>query len=451
MPFVTRENFWRNVSVAWPLALNSILVQSMSLIDVLLVAPLGEIPIAALGISTAIIVFITGIQYALASGTQLLIARYFGAEDARKVSTALLAGWLINGFFSVLVFVGLYFSMHWVLGFVVREETVIVEAVRYLNIVLLMLVPSSISQVMIAFYNGCRKTRIPLYGYFLEIPINVGLSVVLIYGYFGLPELGLAGAAIGSFSAIVIRMLYLGWCLSRETFLPLFKELRSLSVGVIRAHFKEVSPIAANYLILSTGVLLHQLLYAQLDINSYAAITLVMPWMQMGTQFVTAWSHATAINVSQFLGKKEEWRIPEFITHAIKIVLVLAVFLSFGFTILSLLLPHLYPQINEQTRLALATIAPVYILLPLARTYNGLCGNTLRALGESFKVLKIHFVTQWVIGIPVLAFLVFFGAPLMLVFGVIFLEECLKVYYFRERINDKKIALRKLSETGLDS
>ena len=49
-------------------------MQSMLMIDTLLVSPLGEIPLAAMGIATTIIAFVLGIQMALANGTQLFLA-----------------------------------------------------------------------------------------------------------------------------------------------------------------------------------------------------------------------------------------------------------------------------------------------------------------------------------------------------------------------------------------
>ncbi|PWQ97856.1 hypothetical protein [Leucothrix pacifica] len=42
-----------------------------------------------------------------------------------------------------------------------------------------------------------------LNGFLMEIPVNVVISVVLIYGYFGLPAMGLAGAALGSLALLV--------------------------------------------------------------------------------------------------------------------------------------------------------------------------------------------------------------------------------------------------------
>jgi len=78
-------------------------MQSMLMIDTLLVSPLGEIPLAAMGIATTIIASILGIQMALANGTQLVLSRAVGAGNQISLS---------KGFWSVFLLMDLlhYFS-----------------------------------------------------------------------------------------------------------------------------------------------------------------------------------------------------------------------------------------------------------------------------------------------------------------------------------------------------
>ena len=77
-------NVRKNFGLAWPLVLNALLVQSMVMVDVWLVAPLEEAAIAALGIATTITAFLIGIQFALASGTQLILARLVGQSTRQQ-------------------------------------------------------------------------------------------------------------------------------------------------------------------------------------------------------------------------------------------------------------------------------------------------------------------------------------------------------------------------------
>jgi len=86
----------KNLSLAWPLALNALLMQSMLMIDTLLVSSLGEVSLAAMGIATTIIAFILGIQMALANGTQLVLSRAVGSGNNQSLSKAFWSGLIIN-------------------------------------------------------------------------------------------------------------------------------------------------------------------------------------------------------------------------------------------------------------------------------------------------------------------------------------------------------------------
>lgn len=437
MQLISKTNFDLNLSLAWPLALNAVLVQSMVLVDLMLIAPLGEVAINALGIASAIIAFLIGIQFALGNGTQMLMARAFGRGDSERIAITLATGWLINLAFSTLSFGVLTLGSPSLLHAVANDPEVISEAGRYLSISAWMLLISSITQVMITYFNGSGRTRIPLYGFLIEVPFNLVISFILIYGYLGTPALGLQGAAAGSLVAVMVRLLYLALRLRREVELDLHSGLRSVNARSLKRQFAEIWPIAANHIALAGGMMLYQLLFAQLDLYAYAAIVLVMPWMRLGSQFTNAWSQATVINISQYRGRGESRLIPEFLRQTLQITLIMALLLCAAFLLFSLLIPMLYPAIEQQTLTALAVIAPIYILRPLVQAYNTFCGHTLRALGESFYVLRLHILVQWLTCLPLLALLIYLQAPLWLAFGVNLLEECLKTWWFRRRLTCK--------------
>ena len=68
----------------------------MLMIDTLLVAPLGELQVAAMGIATIIVSFIFGIQIAISNGVQLLVGRAFGSKNQDDLAVAYWSGLFIN-------------------------------------------------------------------------------------------------------------------------------------------------------------------------------------------------------------------------------------------------------------------------------------------------------------------------------------------------------------------
>ncbi|WP_284204068.1 MATE family efflux transporter [Psychromonas marina] len=430
----TKKTLLQNASLAWPMTCNAILMQSVTIIDLLLIASLGESQVAAFGIAGAIVSFIIGIQFAIANGTQLVLSRAVGAGDKNNIGLVMTSGWVINIGFSLLALFTLFLFNAPLIENITHDALVASEAKSYVSISLLLLLFSSASQVIVVYFNSTKKTRIPLYGFMIEIPCNVICSFILIYGIWGAPELGLAGAAWGSVIAIVIRFAYLSYRLYKEKYHGYVTGLFILSKKSVIEHIQEVVPIVANFIVLLTGLLLFQILFAQLPVASYAAITLVLPWIKIVSMFANTWAQASTIIVSQYIGKNEHQKIAPFVDQSLLVTRIIAVFILLIFYIFSELAPLIYSNLSSETLTALATIAPIYIVLPLIRTNNMFCGNMIRAMGESYLIVRVNIITQWIIALPLCALMIYLEAPLYVVFGIILLDEILKFQPFRRTL-----------------
>jgi Na+-driven multidrug efflux pump len=433
-----------NLSLAWPLAVNVLLIQSMLMIDTLLVAPLGEIPVAAMGIASAIIAFALGIELAIGNGIQLLVGRAYGSQRQEGVAVAFWVGLAINASMAVFFFGVLSFSSPKIVASLIDNLEIQKQVLVYLAITKYIILFTAFTLVCTAFYNGCGNTKVTLKGFAVEIPINAILSYLLIYGFGEHIGLGLEGAAWGSLCAVLLRTVYFIWVLKRDQEVdlsyPTYRRFRSQ----LRPQIGEISPIAANFFVLFIGASVYQLIYAQLELASFVAITLIFPWLRIGTQFVSAWAQASAINISQALGKNEIQFLPVFISACTRAALGLSLVIALLFYLLSQFIHLVYPNVEPETYAAIAIIAPLYILLPLIRGYNSVSGNILRALGESTRILKLHFVTQWVISLPLCALLVlYFDVSVFWAFAVMPLEELLKMYPFHRytKMNMQRIKL----------
>lgn len=424
-------------SLAWPMALNAILMESVVIVDLLLVASLGDVSVAAFGIGGALITFVINIQFAMANGSQLLLSRAVGARDKPTIGVQVSAGWILCVGYSLLTLVLLFFGADALIHLITHDEAVARLATDYLLISLIVVFISSLTQIVVSYFNAYKKSRIPLYGFLLEIPVNIVCSAALIHGLWGAPKLGLAGAAWGSVIAIALRLIYLAWQFKREYLRGRLIGIRLVNRAAVRTHFNEVFPITANFIVLFGGMLMFQALFAQLPVSSYAAITLILPWIKIGSLFVNSWTQSSTILVSQTLGKKDYKSIAGLVMQSKLVAMLMCAIMVLGFYLFSLFIPHMYSNLSADTLTALAIIAPAYILIPVFRVNNMFCGNMIRAMGESYLIVRINIITQWFISLPCCALLVYFNAPLVLVFGVILFDEILKFYPFKRTLQRK--------------
>jgi len=433
----SKESLLQNASLAWPMTCNAILIQSVTIIDLLLIASLGESQVAAFGIAGAIITFIIGIQFAIANGTQLVLSRTVGAGNKKHIGLVMASAWVTNLTFSLTALLTLLLIGSPLIDYIAQTQLVASEAKSYLYVALILLLFSSASQVVVVYFNSTRQTRIPLYGFMIEIPCNIICSIILIYGLWGAPELGLAGAAWGSVIAIVIRFIYLAYRFNQEKLKGYVEGFSIISKASIISHVKEVVPIVANFIVLLTGALLFQVLFARLPVPAYAAITLVLPWIKIGSMFANTWTQASTIIVSQHIGRKEYKEIPPFVQQSLFVARIMSFFILLLFYTFSEIAPLIYSNLSTATLAALAIIAPVYIIIPLVRTNNMFCGNMIRAMGDSYLIVRINIITQWLISLPLCALMIYLEAPLYIVFGIILFDEILKFQPFRKTLRNR--------------
>lgn len=426
----------KNISLAWPLALNALLVQSMLMIDTLLVAPLGEVPVAAMGIASAVVAFALGIQIAIGNGVQLLVGRASGANNQADLAIAYWSGLFITISTSLIFFFILALFSGELVAAISDNLTLANQAETYISITKYIVLISAYTQVCTAFCNGRGDTKVPLKGFAIELPINAVLSYLLINGIGDIQGIGLAGAAWGSLCAVSLRAVYLYLALRSNKKVDIHYPKKRPFNKEIGTRFAEIFPIAANFFVLSIGATVYQLLYAQLTLYSFVAITLIFPWIRAGTQFPNAWAQASAISISQTMGRQQTQNLQAFTNACIRLGLIISGVIAFLFFALSQSVSFIYPSIEPATQLALMTIAPLYIILPIIRAYNTVSGNILRALGNSHLVLKLHFVTQWLVSLPLCALLIlYWDVSIFWAFAMIPIEELLKTipfYYYKK-------------------
>lgn len=423
----------KNVSIAWPLALNALLMQSMLMIDTFLVSPLGEISLAAMGIAATIVGFVLGIQMALANGSQLVLSRAVGSGSDISLARGFFAAMSINMITAILFLVLITFFDEAIVGVLTQNKQLQNEVITYLDIAKYLLLFNASTQVMIALCNAHGMTKVPFKGYLIELPVNIIASFMFIHGAFGFIGLGVEGAALGSVIAIVVRFVFLSAYLESSRRIKIVRvEFDAKFRHNIALHFKEIFPVAANVTMLQVGATIYQLIYSQLNINAFVAITIIMPWIKAGTQFIVAWSLSSAIMVSQAIGANKLDDLENNINSSVKMAMGISLISMLFFILLSLTIERFYPDLSSDTYTALSVIAPLYILLPVVRAYNTVHGHVLRAVGRTTDVFKVNFGGQWLIGIPLCAYLVIgLDVSIFWAFAIIPLEEVIKLYPFR--------------------
>lgn len=91
------------------------------------------------------------------------------------------------------------------------DEQVIAEGVKYLRIVGISYLFTAVTQVYLYIMRSIERVVIATVVYSLSLLTNICINAVLIFGLFGFPEMGIAGAAIGTLAARILELAVVIW------------------------------------------------------------------------------------------------------------------------------------------------------------------------------------------------------------------------------------------------
>ena len=424
--------------MSWPMALRAVMTFSIVIIDLYLVSSLGEEAVAAIGIAGVIAGIVMGTSLAFANAMQIKVAQAYGTDSSIQLKTAFYCGLLINLSLTLTGVVLIIVFGRPLLDMLAHSSRIAEDAASYLTVFLLVLIAEAISGALTSHFNGCGRTRVSFYSFLISAPVNVVISIVLIFGLYGFPEMGLAGAAWGSLGGALLRLLYMA-----VMFYPsyrLFSTIKGWHGGslskAIRDQFSFSWPIAATFVSMTFANQACMAIYANLNIHQFAAMTLITPWVRIAGQLSYTWTQATGILLAQLLSKSlSSAALDDFLSRAWRGAFIAAAIVAIIYAVIIFATGWIYADLAMETRMALFSFLPVLLLVPFPRVSNSICGNVLRAAGDSKSSMKIHLLANWLFMVPATAvFVLVFNLSVMWVFALFLLEELVKFPFFHQRI-----------------
>lgn len=302
----TEEVYKKTLKIAWPSAMEAILISLIGAVDMMMVGGLGTNAIAAVGITTQPKFLIMAFVLALNTGTTVIVSRRKGEnnqEGARKsLRNALVLSVVISLISTV---IGLLFSRE-ILMFSGANSDYINEAMIYFNIVLVGNFFYLISLTITAAQRGVGNTKISLVTNLSANIVNIIFNYLLINGIWIFPRWGVAGAAVATAMGNVVSLILAIYNLSeKENFLHInFKQDWSLDQKTLVSIWKISSSSLIEQVFIRIGFMMYAKAVAGLGTLQFATHYIVMQVMSITFSAGDGLSIATSSLVGQSLGAK---------------------------------------------------------------------------------------------------------------------------------------------------
>jgi putative MATE family efflux protein len=268
----TKQKIFIILGLAVPAMIENILQTVVGFVDTLFVSKLGLNEVTAVGVANAVLAVYIAIFMAIGVGTSSLIARSIGAEDISKARSVARQSMFLS------VIIGLLFGVITVLfsepllRIMGAESDVLATGVTYFRIVGISSLFISLMFTFGSILRASGDTKTPMkVSWWINI-LHIGLDYVLIFGFIGIPGMGVAGAA---WATVIVRII-------GTIALFLYIKRSKLSFTLFGSYSKEDSfsiiklstPAAIERLIMRLGQVLYFGLIVKIGADTYAAHTI---------------------------------------------------------------------------------------------------------------------------------------------------------------------------------
>ena len=194
--------------IATPVLISLVMEQMIGMTDTAFLGRVGEVELGASAIAGVYYIAIFMIAYGFSIGSQILIARRNGERQYKEIGRIFYQGiYFLLALAVVMFFLSQYFSPI-ILKHIVSSEHVYKAAISFLNWRVFGFFFSFAGIMFRAFFVGTTQTRTLTLNSVIMVLSNVLFNYILIFGKFGFPALGIAGAAIGSSLAEMISVIF---------------------------------------------------------------------------------------------------------------------------------------------------------------------------------------------------------------------------------------------------
>ena len=426
-------------SLAVPIFVETLLVMMLGAVDTFMLSRYSDNSVAAVGVVNQLMNLVFLLFEVISLGTSILCSQYIGAGRRDKVVQVVGISLLFNLVSGLMISACLYFFADDMLILMGLRPDLMSFGLPYMKIVGGFAFLQAISLSLSASLRSANKAKYPMYVSMVVNVLNIIGNYSLIFGKFGMPALGVEGAAISTSVcrgvSVIILMVVLFKkhipSFPKEYFTPFpWIELKNLlKIGIPSAgeHFSySFSQVVISYFI-------NMISNQALAVRSYVVNIVMFTYI-----FALAIAQGGAILIGHLVGKNKihgAYAIGKRIarlgsTASVSLALVTAIF---GKQLLGLLTTD--PWIISTG----AAILWIEVILENGRALNFFGVNALRSSGDIYFPVLVGIVVMWgvqVVGSYILG--ISLGWGLIAMWAVFALDENIRGFIFLRRWNTFK-------------
>jgi len=395
---LTRDKSFYRSFIALSLALmaEQAVILSVNLADNVMLGSYSESALAGVAAVNQIQFVLQQLVYGVGNGVIVLGSQYWGQKRPDAVKKLSAIGLWCNLVITLLLFAAVSLFPRSALGLFTRDEGIAEQGMAYLNIMRFSYVCFGFTAVMLGTMRIAGTVKIALRVSILSLVINVAINFLLIPGRFGLPELGVRGAAIGTLTARLVEFFVVARYMFRRE-----KQLQMKGADCLRVdrqmlgdYLRVSAPIIFASILWGVSNAVQTMILGHMDNSAIAAQSIsATPFQLLKVTSVGAASAASVI-IGRTIGAGDMDRLKDY-TRTLQVLFVMiGAALALLYTLIRFPLLALY-RVSPETRAMANAFMNIQTLVLFTMSYQmPVNSGIIRGGGDTRFMMILDIISQ---------------------------------------------------------
>ncbi|MDC7127403.1 MAG: MATE family efflux transporter [Spirochaetales bacterium] len=416
--------------IALPVALNNLVISSLSFVDTLMIGQLGEVEIAAVGIGNQLFFLYTLLLFGIGSASGIFVSQFWGKKDYSKIKkTSGLSVCLGLVAASPFVICSLLIPEQIVSVFT-KDDKVIVLGAEYIKTVGISYIFSSVSITMAQVQRSLERPMLPFLVSLIALGLNTTLNYFFIFGKAGFPMLGVKGVALATTISrfvecvVMLILIYKG---KENPAAGSFRELFGFKVDFLKKFAVTAAPVILNEMFWALGMTVYKIVYGRMGTESLASVNIAESITNLLFIVIMGSATASAVLTGKKIGQGDYTSARKNGGKFLKLSLLEGIVVAFIGIAFSNILPNGFnvsPELKNNARLIIIVFS---LYMPFKAFNTHTIVGILRGGGDTLFAAVIEIAGVWGVGV-VLAVLtgLVFNFQIHIVYSFVCIEEVVK-------------------------
>ena len=414
--YIGDRQFYRRVlTVALPIIVQNGITNFVSLLDNIMVGQVGTVQMSGVAIVNQLLFVYNLCIFGAVSGAGIFTAQYYGSGNHKGIRHTfrfkLMVGALLTAAgVALFLFAGKPLIQLYLQGEGAPEDALKTLAFgwEYLLVMLWGLPAFALGTAYSSTLRESGQTMIPMVAGICAVVVNLILNYLLIFGHFGLPVMGIRGAALATvISRYVELMIVSVWTHTHQKNNPFIKgAYRSMHVPaqLLGQIMVKGIPLLINEALWASGMAILSQCYSTRGLDVVAAQNISSTIYNLSSVIFLSMGNAVGIIIGQMLGSgRSEAEVRETDRKLIFTSVISCLALGALLASLSGIFPKIYNTTESVRNLASTFICICALMMPF-NAYTNAAYFTLRSGGKTLVTFLFDSCYVWVVCVP-LAFI----------------------------------------------